>query len=517
MRCRRGAMPSAPMRYLVLAALRAAAAPQLTKWQLRRNQKRQHKAGFAPSWTRGETSAVWGEKTDAITQKMAWNEQRHCEYAAGDAKGSRKDAFVVALAYDTADPLPTLAVLNSTASHALKLPEFVVITTRPKRLLGLLRHPRVSRDLPPKLLEHVRVCGGFTQMLVQRPALVKLELLKNASAVGQAAVSRVRRTELLSPFNFAAFYLPHVLQARRILYLDTDTLVQRDVVKTLEHFDLKGKAVAAVEDCSQRFEKYVNFQLLDRHLTRRNIGGLTANYAFNGTTCVFNRGVVLIDPKQWREMGLTLAIEELVVAYVNSRARLWRGGVSQPPFLLALGGRYQKLDLRYNVRGLGRVDMGLAEYESAQNALPQPNVFLRKELARVGTFRQKFHPFVAPLADRAYVLHFTGEMKPWRVARAFATQWRTHGASLTPQGHVSGGCALDAQLSGRMDRRIYYCRKRAPCGDARFARFNSTTQLFASACLARFPLCSLARGIGACASVWHAYVSEAAVRVADIE
>ena len=83
----------------------------------------------------------------------------------------------------------------------------------------------------------------------------------------------------------------------------------------------------------------------------------------NGT-CVFNRGVVLFDPRRWRELGLTRTIEELVSAYVKSHARLWRGGVSQPPFLLALGGRYAKLPLEWNVRGLGRVDMSYVEYEA---------------------------------------------------------------------------------------------------------------------------------------------------------
>ena len=41
--------------------------------------------------------------------------------------------------------------------------------------------------------------------------------------------TRVKRKELLSSYNFAAFYLPHVLQARRVLYMDTDVIVRGDV------------------------------------------------------------------------------------------------------------------------------------------------------------------------------------------------------------------------------------------------------------------------------------------------
>ena len=50
--------------------------------------------------------------------------------------------------------------------------------------------------------------------------------------------------------------------------------------------------------------------------------------------------VVLFDCERWRELRLTETIEDLVEAFVQSRARLWRGGISQPPFLLALAGAH---------------------------------------------------------------------------------------------------------------------------------------------------------------------------------
>ena len=189
-------------------------------------------------------------------------------------------------------------------------------------------------------------------------------------------------------------------------------------------------------------------------------------------------------------------------------ARLWRGGVSQPPFLLALGGRYAKLDLRFDVRGLGRVDIGCR----SSGGHVAPHKMLRKELRRVGTFRQKFHPAVAPLADEAFVLHFTGELKPWRLSASYAEQWTTHGAALTPTGHVAGGCELDQQLSGLMDRRIYYCRKHAPCGDARVARVNTTTSRIPAAGHARVPHCAARRGVATCACSGTAAVARGGAR-----
>ena len=497
-----------------------------------------HKANFMPSWRRGETSNVYAstsagvklKQVDDLTRSMTWNEERHCsradEAAAAAAPRSGSGGnFVVALAYDTPDPIPTLAVINSTAFHAgasQSRLEFAVITTRKKRLLELLRHPDVARGLPPGVGGRVRVCDGFTRMLLERPALRALHELRNASS---GTLSRVRRRELLSPFNFAAFYLPHVLDADRILYLDTDTLVEADVAGGLASLDLKHAAVAAVEDCSQRLHKYINFPLLERTLARHAIGELDGGRFFGpeaavrNSTCVFNRGVVLFDPRRWRELRLTRLIEDLVEAYVKSRARLWRGGVSQPPFLLALGGRYAKLGLEWNVRGLGRVDMSYAEFEANADGAPvDDGAALRRHVYRVGVFKKKFHPFVAPLAATAKILHFTGELKPWRIEPDAAARWTEHGVAMTDAGHVRGDCKLDPDAN-RMKRELFICPQARGCGDAHFANFTTTTEIFASGCFARFSLCSsktTPAGAEACASVWHAFVSPEAQRVAAL-
>ena len=514
------------MRLVLLAALAVAQHPR------RGGRKRgrpppdgRAKADFNPSWRRGETSNVYAstsagvklKSVDAVTRSMSWNEERHCaradESAPRESSGAQR--FVVALAYDTPDPIPTLAVINSTATHCgdPSQLEFAVITTRGRRLLDLLRSPAVAARLPPGLGARVRVCDGFSQMLLERPALRALHDLRNAS--DRTTVSRVRRRELLSPFNFAAFYLPHVLDARRILYLDTDTLVKADVLRGLADLDMGRHAVAAVEDCSQRLLKYINFQLLERTLERHDIGELSrarffgAGARVHNGTCVFNRGVVLFDPRRWRELGLTRTIEELVSAYVKSHARLWRGGVSQPPFLLALGGRYAKLPLEWNVRGLGRVDMSYVEYEANARGSAAQGDALARHVYRVGVFKKKFHPFVAPLAAAAKVLHFTGELKPWRIGADAARDWRSHGVAMTPSGHVSGDCRLDPNAA-RMKRELFVCPHARGCGDAYFANYTSTTEIFSSGCFARFSLCSshtAPGGAEACAAVWLSYVA----------
>ena len=108
-----------------------------------------------------------------------------------------------------------------------------MVTTRPRGRSGYCGTPRRSRDTTGFGTESARV--GASQLLVQRPALSKLKLLSNASAVGAAAAPAQRAAAGAAvAAQLEAFYLPHVLEAKRILYLDTDVLVQRDVVQALE-------------------------------------------------------------------------------------------------------------------------------------------------------------------------------------------------------------------------------------------------------------------------------------------
>jgi hypothetical protein len=76
------------------------------------------------------------------------------------------------------------------------------------------------------------------------------------------------RPSLQSTFNFAPFYLDAFLRigkdgsdASRLIYLDTDVVINGDILD-LHELDLQGHAVAAVEDCSQKFEIYIDMALL---------------------------------------------------------------------------------------------------------------------------------------------------------------------------------------------------------------------------------------------------------------
>ena len=311
------------------------------------------------------------------------------------------DPFVVALASDEHEPLPIFAVMNSTLSNAVE-PEklsFVAIVTRSARkgLLHLVRRYIVKRNslVGPR----VSVCVGLEEQLRNRPAMKALIALGNST--------RVKRKELLSNFNFAAFYLPHILRNPRILYLDSDVIVRSDVGE-LATMPMNDMPAAAVEDCTQRVSKYIDFPLAAayRRAARVRVENLWRdgcnirdgdNTSHHGlpqcepvprplppnTTCVFNRGVLVLNRDVWLREHFAEHIERHVIDFVHSRGALFRSGVSQPPFLLALATQYFKLPGEWNVRGLGRDAIGGPEWHviASQTRLAYPHfVDVEREL-----------------------------------------------------------------------------------------------------------------------------------------
>merc|ERR1712232_1433528 len=118
------------------------------------------------------------------------------------------------------------------------------------------------------------------------------------------------RKDLQSVFNFVPFYFDRIIEKshpQRLVYLDTDTLVIGDIT-ALADMSLDGKPVGAAEDCSQKLKTYIDFKKLDLILQARN-APLFAKVATNQNpylnvaqqTCVFNRGVFVMDVQRWQQ------------------------------------------------------------------------------------------------------------------------------------------------------------------------------------------------------------------------
>ncbi|CAI5464173.1 unnamed protein product [Closterium sp. Yama58-4] len=211
------------------------------------------------------------------------------------------------------------------------------------------------------------------------------------------------RKELVSIFNFLPFYLPQMApQFRRIVYLDADIVVVGDIGE-LADVDMEGRPVAAVQDCMQTFKTYFDFDQLVTIQARNDPSKpWMPSGPFDKTTCVFNRGVLLMDVQRWLQSNISGAIEWWMAEFSRAPNPLYKFGMSQPPFLLTIYDRYKKLDRIWNTRGLGRDRFGEKE---------------RDYLATIGLGRPPKRPFVSFWADSAKILHFNGKFKPWRGKR----------------------------------------------------------------------------------------------------
>ncbi|CAI7898567.1 unnamed protein product [Closterium sp. NIES-54] len=211
------------------------------------------------------------------------------------------------------------------------------------------------------------------------------------------------RKELVSIFNFLPFYLPQMApQFRRIVYLDADVVVVGDIGE-LADVDMEGRPVAAVQDCMQTFKTYFDFDQLAAIQARNDPSKpWMPSGPFDRTTCVFNRGVLLMDVQRWLQSNVSGAIEWWMAEFSSAPNPLYKFGMSQPPFLLTIYDRYKKLDRIWNTRGLGRDRFGEKE---------------RDYLATIGLGRPPKRPFVSFWADSAKILHFNGKFKPWRGKR----------------------------------------------------------------------------------------------------
>lgn len=220
------------------------------------------------------------------------------------------------------------------------------------------------------------------------------------------------RKGLASPFNFAPFYLDRFLAAagrglpRKLLYLDTDVVLRGDVAELLA-VDLRGHAAAAVEDCSQQFDMYIDFKQLSKLGFQRP--GLDAK------ACVFNRGVFVVDLVRWRELRITEDIELWMARYRTTKKDLYHFGMSQPPWLLALNGHYQRLGVEWNCRGLGREFLKESELQELKKARGLDKAALAALGLRHADSTSS-RPYISHCAASAKLLHFNGALKPWRSA-----------------------------------------------------------------------------------------------------
>ena len=141
----------------------------------------------------------------------------------------------VFLCSDEQDLRPLLAAINSTATNC-RNPE------------SLTFHVLVPQSIHKPLEEAMARWFPHVTVDIDSKSLDENAITKRIAFFAAAGA----RKELANPYNFASFYLAeNYRHLPRIIYLDTDVIVQGDVLELAE-MDLHGHPMAAVGDCSQR-------------------------------------------------------------------------------------------------------------------------------------------------------------------------------------------------------------------------------------------------------------------------
>ncbi len=199
---------------------------------------------------------------------------------------------------------------------------------------------------------------------------------------------------LQSLHNFVRFFLHDLLAGtgiKRIIYLDADVIVKRDVrelwedhSKSLEQS--RSTVCAAIRPSSPLF----NY-----------IPGVLQPYMPEWVPLnnpAFNAGVLLIDLEKWRNRGLTDEYLMWLAARDSTGPEtLWRHG-SQPLMLLLFHAEACKLESRWNVDGLG-------------HRLNYPSWIL----------------------DNGGVYHWTGPLKPWLEDGVNRRLWEPYAGRYCPR------------------------------------------------------------------------------------
>lgn len=188
--------------------------------------------------------------------------------------------------------------------------------------------------------------------------------------VENALLPGVLLPDHLPPASYLRLLLPDFLEDERVLYLDADTIVKRDLRRIFEHkFD---QPIAAVQD-----QLFVASP------------GLAPPAMLEKNLSYFNSGVMLIDLKTWRKEQITPRCLCLM------RKNLFPYG-DQDALNLALAGNWSTLPGTYNAQTAGYI-------------YPK-----KSPLMRIIRFLR--------FAVFPHVVHFTGP-KPWVAKSRAPRRW----------------------------------------------------------------------------------------------
>ncbi|CAJ1348691.1 unnamed protein product [Effrenium voratum] len=263
-----------------------------------------------------------------------------------------------------------------------------------------------SRD-PSKLMIHVMVLkenlsrfqrdlgvDGY-EKVTKRGARIKLheipEWIAEKETGNFSESTREIRGDLDKPENYARIHMDKILQLRAgiVVWLDADTIVQRDVKEMSDQLAASGKTIGFVDRSTLMWSEYVTGFCCDRlGISLKELMNLHA----------YNVGVCAINLERWRESKAADRFQELVREHNSCPGGIWQGG-SQPPLTLTF-----QLHPKDSPEDFILFD---SRWNTGQLGVPGRE-FTSEELAQ------------------SFVLHWSGSSKPWMWGGHHKKLWLPH-------------------------------------------------------------------------------------------
>ncbi|CAE7360600.1 putative galacturonosyltransferase-like 7 [Symbiodinium microadriaticum] len=199
-----------------------------------------------------------------------------------------------------------------------------------------------SSASPSELVIHVMVQSKHLERLRRELSIESTQRITSAGAVislheipttvveadrGKIPIRiRQERGELDDPEVYARIYMDKIIpQMEFAVWLDADTIVQKDVKELQKRLQQSGKTIGFV---SRSTKMYPNF------LTGKCAPELDVSWSKLKNLTAYNTGVFAVNLERWAAVKAAARIEKLVRLQNSCPGGLWKGG-SQPPLTLA--------------------------------------------------------------------------------------------------------------------------------------------------------------------------------------
>lgn len=214
-------------------------------------------------------------------------------------------------------------------------------------------------------------------------------------------LSTFYRTKQYSQAMYYRYLLPRLLDADRVIYLDSDTMVRKSLLE-LHDTDLMGRPIAAARDYGMTFhmrDHGIPIRYRGRYLSVEEYCRQALDLDIS-TTPYFNSGVLVMDLDEWRRTNLA----DRLMDYCRDNPGLTMADQDAGNHILR--GDFAELDTRWN-----SFTYLYREY------LPSPG---QKKTLIFGGYEKRIRPpsgewlnILSKWMYEPWIVHFAYRSKPW--------------------------------------------------------------------------------------------------------